>query len=136
MDPLCTNKLTREKCQSIVKFCCSGGRIKIIINIFCIRYRDEWLVRGLGIVASLKTRGEVDPFLPPRTGWLFYKGRRVFEEDPSLTCSPPSNSPPCCLTVTLSGAAKEAHGDCEGKYKSTGLISMGRPVKIICKKAG
>ena len=130
MDPLCTNKLTQEKCQRMMKFCCSGGRIKIIINIFCIRYRDEWLVRGLGIVASLKTCGEVDPFLPPRTGWLFYKGRRVFEEDPSLTCSPPSNSPPCCLTVTLSGAAKEAHGDCEGEYKSTGLISMGRPVNI------
>ena len=137
MDPLCTNQLTQEKCQRVTKFCCAGGktnitiRIKIIINIFCIRYRDEWLVRGLGIVASLKTRGEVDPFLPPRTGWLFYKGRRVFEEGPSLTCSLPSNSPPCCLTVTLSGAAKEAHGDCEGEYKSTGLISTGRPVKII-----
>ena len=139
MDPLCSNKFTQEKCQWVIKFCCAGGIIKIIINIFCIRYRDEWLVRGLGIVASLKTRGEVDPFLPPTTGWLFYKGREVFEvykagrdfeEDPSLTCSLPSSSPPCCLTVTLSGAAKEACGDCDGEYKSTGLISMEREVNM------
>ena len=30
----------------------------------------------------------------------------------------------------LTGAANEAHGDCEGEYKSTGLISMGRKVNI------
>ena len=31
MAPLCTNKLTQEKCQRMMKFCCSGGKIKIII---------------------------------------------------------------------------------------------------------
>merc|ERR1712037_857601 len=36
--------------------------------------------------------------------------------------------PPCCLTVSLSGAAKEAQGECEGEYKSTGLVSAGREV--------
>ena len=67
-------------------------------------------------------------FLPlPQIGWLFSKGED-FEEDPSLICSQPSSSPPCCLTVTLSGAAKEAHADCEGEYKSTGLVSMGKHV--------
>ena len=131
MDPMCTNKFTQEKCQRMMKFCCSGGRIKIIINIFCIRSGDEWLVEKEGYLPSLKTREEVDPFLPPTTGWLVNKGRGVFEADPTLTWSPPSNSPPCCLTVTLSGAAKEAQAKCEGEYKSTGLVSSGRPVIII-----
>ena len=131
MDPLCTNKLTQEKCQRMTKFCCSGGKTKFICSLFCIRSGDKWLVeqKGHGPTLSLKSSKEADPFLPPTTGWLFYN-EGDFEEDPSLTCSPPSNSPPCCLTVTLSGAAKEAHGDCQGEYKSTGLISMGRPVNI------
>ena len=94
----------------MVKFCSSGGKTKITINLFCIRSGDELLVQEEG----------------------FYNWKtNSFEEDPSLRCSLPSSSPPCCLTVTLSGAAKEAHEDCEGEYKSTGLISMGRPVKII-----
>ena len=87
--------------------------------------------------ASLKASVEADSFLPPTTGWLFYNWEtRDFEEDPSLTCSFSSPSPPCCLTVTLSGAAKEAQGDCEGEYKSTELISMGRKVNIILRKTG
>ena len=129
MDLLCTNKFTQEKCQRVIKFCCSGGKTKIIFSLFCIRSGDKWQVKQKGYAVYLETREEADPFLPPTTGWLFYNGR-VDEEDPSLTCSPPSQSPPCCLTVTLSGAAKEACGDCEGEYKSTGLISTGRPVNI------
>ena len=127
MAPLCTNKLTQEKCQRM-KFCCSGGKTKIIVPLFCFRSGDTWLVQMKGYGASMKVSIEASPFLPPTNGWWFYKGGGVFEEDPTLTCSPPSNSPPCCLTVTLSGAAKEAHGDCEGEYKSTGLISMGKQV--------
>jgi len=45
-----------------------------------------------------------------------------------LSCSLPESSPPCCLTLTLSGAAKKAFGHCEGEYRSTGLISAGRKV--------
>ena len=91
------------------------------------------MVKQEGYLA-LKANVEANPFLPPTTGWLFYKWKtNSFEEDPSLTCSLPSSSPPCCLTVTLSGAAKEAHADCEGEYKSTGFISMGRPVTIFCQ---
>ena len=97
-------------------------------SFHCIRSGDKWLVEREGIVASLKASVGANPFLPPATGWLFNRGREGFEEDPSLTCSMPSTSPPCCLMVTLSGAAKEACGDCEGKYKSTGLTSMGKQV--------
>ena len=104
-------------------------KTKMIFPLFWIRSGDKWLVEQEGYLA-LKASVGAHPFLPPTTGWFFNKGGD-FDEDPSLTCSPPSNSPPCCLTVTLSGAAKEACGDCEGKYKGTGLISLGRPVNII-----
>ena len=130
MDPLCTNKFTQEKCQRMMKFCCSGEIIENSIPLFCIRSGDKWLVEKKGNPKSLQSTVGVDSFVPPTNGWLFYNYGR-FQEDPSLTYSVPSTSPPCCLTVTLSGAAKEAHGDCEGEYKSTGLISTGRPVKII-----
>ena len=36
MDPLCTNKLTQEKCQRFVKFCCSGEETEITIPLFCL----------------------------------------------------------------------------------------------------
>ena len=102
-----------------------------VFPLICIRSGDKWLVEQEGDLALKATVGE-DPFLPPTTGWMYSKGGD-FEEDPSLTCSLPSSSPPCCLTVTMSGAAKEAHGDCEGEYKSTGLISMGKKVNISRK---
>ena len=95
------------------------------------RSKDEWVVEQKGDLA-LNANKSTDPFFPPISGWLFFNWEtRDYEEDPSLNWSLPSPSPPCCLTVTLSGAAKEAHGDCEGEYKSTGLISMGREVSII-----
>ena len=131
MDPLCTNKLTQKKCQRNVSFYCTGERTKsmCIYNLICIRSKDRWLVKQKGRAASLTAKVGADPFRPPTTGWLFRKGGvGDFEEDPSLTCSLPSTSSPCCLTVTLSGAAKEAHEYCEGEYKRTGLISMGKQV--------
>ena len=120
----------------MVKFCSSGGKTKITINLFCIRSGDEWLVQEEGYTTAwLKASVGENPFLPPTTGWLFYNMKtRDYEEDPSLRCSLPSTSPPCCLTVTLTGAAKEAHGDCEGEYKSTGLISMGKQVTGTLQK--
>ena len=72
-----------------------------------------------------------EPNQPPTTGWKFLdKNTGKYDEDPSLRCTIPPTSPPCCLTVSLSGAAKEAQGKCEGEYKSTGLVSMGREVKL------
>ena len=57
-----------------------------------------------------------------------------YEDDPTLTCRLPPTSPPCCLTVSLSGPAKEAQGKCEGVYMSTGLFSLGREVTTIINK--
>ena len=70
-----------------------------------------------------------DPALLPSSGWKF-KNRDAgkFEEDPSVTCSRPADSPPCSVTLRLSGLAKDFQGKCEGEYKDTGLRSMGRQV--------
>ena len=51
--------------------------------------------------------------------------------DSTMTCSLPTPSPPCRLTLSLSGQAKELHGQLEGTYTDTGLVSMGRPVIIV-----
>ena len=66
---------------------------------------------------------------PPRTGWKF-SNKGKFEEDQSLTCTDQPELPCCSITVKLSGRAKERTLWCEGKYESTGLISMGREVNI------
>ena len=82
--------------------------------------------------AQLKASVGVEPNQPPSTGWKFfnvYTCEYVF--DATISCSIYVNSPPCCLTVTLSGAAKEVQGKCEGEDESTGLISRGWPVIII-----
>ena len=103
----------------------------------CIRSKDEWLVEQEGDIALMKASMGADPILPPTYGWKFYNWEtEKFEKDPSLKLKPPVASSPRCLTVTLTGPAKEAHGNCEGKYKSTGLISVGRQVMsmfaLIC----
>ena len=116
-----------ERCRRKNTLCCIGGKPKDISPILCIRSKDEWLVGKVGFYTSLKASVGADPLLPPTTGWLFNTGES-FEEDPSTNCTLPSSSPPCCLTVTLSGAAKEAHGDCAGEYRSIGLISAGKQV--------
>ena len=92
--------------------------------------RSGW--RGRYLKASVG----VEPNQPPSTGWKFWRvggwgEAGGWEVDATISCNIYVNSPPCCLTVTLSGAAKEVQGKCEGEYKSTGLISMGRPVNIF-----
>ena len=80
----------------------------------------------------LKASVGVEPNQPPSTGWKFYDGyTKEWEVDTTISCSIYVNSPPCCLTVTLSGEALEAQGRVQGVYKSTGLIRMGRPVIFI-----
>ena len=87
----------------------------------------------LGLI-HFKASVDSEPNKPPTTGWKFFNmDTSEFVADPSLICSAASNSPPCCLTVELSGPAKEAQGKCEGEYRSTGLVSAGRPVIIILK---
>ena len=79
---------------------------------------------------TLKASAGDDPLHPPTTGWLFKNwAENKFEEDKSLTCAPlDTSSPPCCVTVHLSGPAREAVGQCEGVYYSTDLMSAGRKV--------
>ena len=80
----------------------------------------------------LKASVGVEPSQPPSTGWKFYDGyTKEWEVDTTISCSIYVNSPPCCLTVTLSGEALECHKKCEGQYKSTGLVSAGKPVMIV-----
>ena len=77
---------------------------------------------------ALRTRAGEDPTLPPSAGWQFY-GQGEFEEDPSVRCRAlPAGSPPCSVTLKLSGLAKDFQGKCEGEYKDTGLRSFGRQV--------
>ena len=121
-----TNRLTQEQCQEKRRtLCCSGGGVSYLATAFFIRSGEEWKICG-----SLKASVGVEPNKPPTNGWKFYNGKD-FETDPMLTCSPIVNSPPCCLTVSLSGGAKKAQGKCEGEYRSMELTSMGLPVKIF-----
>ena len=93
------------------------------------RSGDEWLVGEEGCAAYLKTSVEAGPNNQPcSTGWKILICGNWFDD---VTCQPFVSSPPSCLSVSLSGAAKEAQGECEGEYKSTGLLSAGREVIII-----
>ena len=77
--------------------------------------------------AFLKARGKENQ--PSTTGWQFKNwSTDKYEDDGSLTCNNFIASTPCRLTLSLNGAAKEVQGKCEGVYKSTGLVSMGREV--------
>ena len=91
------------------------------------RLKDDWVVGYIkgGLTTELKASVGAVPNQPPTTGWKYYG-----YDDESLSCIIPVTSPACCLTVSLSGEAKETQGKCEGKYKSIGLTSAGRPVMI------
>ena len=90
------------------------------------------MVGNAGWHARLAADVGVDCNQPPSIGWRFFNWeRKEWTEDASLTCSGPSTLPTCSLTLSLSGEAKEAQAKCEGEYKSTGLMSMGREVNVI-----
>ena len=99
------------------------------------RLKDDWVVGYIkgGLTTELKASVGAVPNQPPSTSWNFFNyDTHKREVDESLSCSSIFvSSPPCCLTISLSGAAKEFQGKCEGEYKSTGLVSMGREVIII-----
>ena len=88
------------------------------------RSKDEWLVGEETRAALLKAPVGVDPNKPPSFGWQFNNNEK-FEEDASIICN---NQPelPCSITVSLS--SEERLSFCQGRYESTGLISMGRQV--------
>ena len=96
------------------------------------RSGDEWLIGEKGDDPLLKASVVAVPNQPPSTGWKFYNyATEEYEADELVSCCNFVNTHPCCLTISLSGAAKEAHKACEGTYKSIGLVSTGRPVMII-----
>ena len=74
------------------------------------------------------------PNQPPFSGWMvkdWDTSANRYVPDSTMTCCIPTATPPCCLTLTLSGEARELHGRLEGTYTDTGLVSMGRPVIIL-----
>ena len=102
--------------------------LPLILIIF--RSNDNWIVGevwGEKMVALLKAPVSVDPNQPPSTGWQFNNNGK-FEKDESLICTNQAELPCSSITVSLSGETKEREWYCEGKYESTGLISMGREV--------
>ena len=122
-----TDRLTQEKCQVIGTTVCSGGKTPLIL---LLRSGNEWWVEQ-DEEEYLKASVGDESTVPPTTGWKFYNiVNSKYEEAPGLTCTIPATSPSCCLTVSLSGRAKELQGKCEGKYESTGMFSFGREVGV------
>ena len=102
---------------------------KVPLFFLLSRSGNEWLVEEEGYEADLKANVGQDPLIPPTTGWQFYNfDIKADAEDPQLRCSSTPSSSSCSVTVSLSGLAKEIQGECEGKYKDTGLRSRGRKV--------
>ena len=98
------------------------------------RSGDEWRVDDQDGDNWFKATMTAGPNQPPSSGWMVKDwdtsaNRHV--PDSTMTCSIRTPTPPCCLTLTLSGEAKELHGRLEGTYKDTGLVSMGRPVIVL-----
>ena len=102
------------------------------------RRGGEWLFGEEGDTAWLKASVvEDEPDQPPSAGWKFYNWDNddTYDPDENLSCTEFLNSPPCHLTISLGGRAKEFQGECEGEYEPTKMISMGRTVMIfICNK--
>ena len=130
-DLQCTSRLTQGRYQASATSCCTGENIPPL-SLFFPRSGDDWLIGEKGGRARLKASVAGEPSQPPLTGWKFHNWHTEgYTSDKTVTCRVYINSPPCCLKVSLSGAAKEVQGKCEGEYRSTGLVSMGRPVIII-----
>ena len=69
-----------------------------------------------------------NPDQPPTNGWKFLK-KDDYVDDPSLSCTLPTSTSSCILTVVLTNL--EEHAECAGIYKATGLVSMGREVEAV-----
>ena len=104
---------------------------KVSLSLLLTRSDGEWRIGKKGGDAYLKASVGDKPIQPPTSQWRFINfDTGYYEDDANMRCSTPSTSTPCCLTVNLSGAAKEAQAKCEGEYKSTGLVSAGREVQL------
>ena len=65
----------------------------------------------------------------PTNGWKFYHTDGNYVDDPSLSCTLPTSTSSCILTVVLTNL--EEHAECAGNYKATGLVSAGRKVEAV-----
>ena len=102
--------------------------------IYSFRSGDEWRVDDQDGDNWFKAPMTAGPNQPPFSGWMvkdWDTSANRYVPDSTMTCCIPTPTPPCCLTLTLSGEAKELHGRLEGTYTDTGLVSMGRPVIIF-----
>ena len=125
-----TDRPTPQRFQRRRRSCCTGERSPSP-STYIIRSGADWLVGEEEKEALAKAPVGMDPHQPPRNDWQFpNKGK--FKEDESLVCSNQPQSPCCTITVSISG---EKYGFCEGKYESTGLISMGREVNSGYKQS-
>ena len=83
------------------------------LSLLLLRSGDEWLIGKKGYDAGLRAGVGEEPDRPPSYGWkIKNRDTREYESDKTITCRLFVNSPPCCLTVSLSGAAMEAQGQC------------------------
>ena len=132
---LCTSRLIQRRYQGLAATSCTCTGANGPPFLPFPRLKDDWVVGYIkgGLTTELKASVGAVPNQPPTAGWKsFNYNTNKDEVDESLSCSSICvSSPPCCLTISLSGAAKEFQGKCEGEYKSTGLVSMGREVMII-----
>ena len=120
-----TDRLIQERYQATTTTNFTGEKYPLS---FPSRLRGTWIVGTMGKQFLLKASVGGNENQPPSTGWQYYNQERErYEEDGSLSCNF-IESDPCCLTLTLNGRAKEVQGKCEGVYKTTGLVSMGREV--------
>ena len=126
-----TSRLTRRRFQANTNPCCTGKRV-VTLHLFS-RRGGEWLVGQEGNIACLKASVvEDEPDQHPSAGWKFYTWiTKEYDCDESLICTEFLNAPPCHLTITLSGRAKELQGECGGEYEPTEMISVGRTVIIF-----
>ena len=131
MDPLCTSRFTQGRYQGITNGSFSGENSPLLLLF--PRSKDEWLVQDSHHWQLLRARVGADQTPSTCTGWMVQTNSKYsyLDADHSIICQVYVRPNPCCLTVSFSGAAKESKGMCEGVYKSTGLVSMGRPVIII-----
>ena len=131
---LCTNRLSQGRCQWMPmdgSIFCTGDNTPPLHPPPIPRSGDEWWIGEMGDpVPEMKASVGAVADRPPATGWkCFDPETEEYLEDPSLTCNIFVSSSPCCLTISLSGRAKQVQSKCEGEYKSTGLFKAGRLVK-------
>ena len=127
----CTSRLNQRRYAATGTLSCTGETV-VPISLFS-RREGVWLVGEEGEAVLLKASVvDGETIQPPSAGWKYLNvNTEEYDSDESLICSAFVNAPPCHLTITLSGRAKELQGECGGEYEPTEMISVGRTVIIF-----